>query len=112
MSVHVEGLIREEVSHHNLAANKSLEGQCSEHVEAEAQTGNVDHGVVRGEVVQHISKCLVAKGEKSTESHDQTSEHGDGGRVVGDAGEVVDSRGFEGSVDEEGIVVADKSFTG
>lgn len=55
MTIHVEGLVREEVCQHHFTADKCLQGQGGEHVEAKAKTCNVDHGVVCGKVVEDIA---------------------------------------------------------
>lgn len=110
MQVHVERFAREVVVEHDLAADKGLERQRGEHVEAEAQARDVDHGVVRGEVVEHVAQGLVAEGEEAGEGHEEAGEHGDACGEVGDSAEAVDGWCLEGTVDEEGVVVADESY--
>ena len=111
MPPQVKGLVGVKVGDHDLAADKGLEGQRRQHVEAEAQAGHVDHGVVGREVVEHVAQRLVAKREEAAERHDEAGEHGDAGGVVRHAGEVVDGGRLEGAVDEEGVVVADEGCT-
>lgn len=99
MQVHVEGVAGEIVVEHHLAADKGFQRQSGEHVEAETEAGDVDHGVVGGEVVEHVAEGAVAKGQKTNEGHEQAGDHGDAGGDVGDEGEAVDGGGFEGAVD-------------
>ena len=101
MSVHVEWFVGEKVSHHDFTTDKGLKGKCRKHVETEAETSNIDHGIVRRKVVENVAESFIAKGKETTESHDETCQHGDTGGVVSDAGEVVDCRCFEGSIDQE-----------
>lgn len=103
-----EGAIGIEVRLHDLAADESLEGHGGEHVEAEAEAGDVDHGVVAAEIVEHVAEGLVAEDEKAGQRHDEAGHGGGSHGVVRHAGEVVNCRGFEGAVDEEGVVVADE----
>lgn len=108
VQVHVEGLAGKVVVEHDLAADKGLERQGREHVEAEAQPRDVDHGVVGGEVVEHIALRLVAEGEEPGERHDEAGHHGHARADVRDLGEAVDGGLLEGAVDEERVVVADE----
>lgn len=94
---------------HDLSADKSLERKSCEHVEAEAETSNVDHEIVAGKVVEDIALCLIFESKESSQGHDQTKDHRDAGGEVGDAGKTVEGRFAEGAVDEKGVVVADKS---
>lgn len=108
MEVHIERLPREIVVEHDLAADKSLERERGQHVQAETQPRHVDHRVVGGEIIEHIAQGLVAKGEKPREGHQQAGEHGDARGEVRYFAETVDGRSLEGAIDEEGIVMADE----
>lgn len=108
----IEGLVGEPESDHDVAADEALERERRDHVEAEAEAGDVDHEVVGGEVVEHVALGGGPEGEEAGEGHGETGEHGDGGGVVGDAGEAVESGFAEGAVDEEGVVVADEGWLG
>lgn len=108
MHVHVEGLPREIVVEHDLAADKGFERECCQHVKTKAESCEVHHGVIGGEVVEHVAKRLVAKGEETGEGDKHAGEHGDAGGEVGYFAEAVDGRGFEGAINKEGVVVADK----
>lgn len=55
VAVRVEGLAGEVVLCHDLAADKRLEGQRGQHVEAEAEARNVDENVVGREVVEDVA---------------------------------------------------------
>lgn len=65
VTLHREGSVRVKVRLHNLAADKRLQGHGGEHVEAEAQTCDVDHGVVAGEVVEDVAEGFVAEDEEA-----------------------------------------------
>lgn len=108
VQIHVEGLAGEVVVEHDLTAHKGLERERREHVEPKTQPRHVDHGVVGGEVVEDVAERLVAEGEETGQGHQQASEHADARGVVRHFAEAVDGRGLEGTVNEEGIVVADK----
>lgn len=98
MEVHVEWLTGEPVIQHDFATDESFEREGGEHVEAEAEPGNVYHGIVGGEVVEDVALRERAEGEEAGEGHEEAGEHGDGGTVVRDAGEAVDGGRFEGAV--------------
>jgi hypothetical protein len=55
MQIHVEGFTGEPVIEHYFSADECFERECREHVEAETKTGDVDHRVVGGEVVEDVS---------------------------------------------------------
>lgn len=61
MAIGIELLMREIIFRHDLPADEGLQGQCSEHVEAKAETGHVDHDVVGWEIVEHVSLGEGAK---------------------------------------------------
>ena len=69
VAAHAERTIGVKVRLHHLSADKGLQGQRRQHVEAEAQPRHVDHGVVCGEVVQDVAQCLVAKHEEAGKGH-------------------------------------------
>ena len=75
MTVHVEGLVREEVCQHYLTTHKGFERKRGEHVESKAKTRNVDHGVVSREVVENVTQSLIAKREETTQGQDETKHH-------------------------------------
>ncbi|KAF4625824.1 hypothetical protein G7Y89_g12339 [Cudoniella acicularis] len=62
MQVHVEGFVGEPVIEHDFAADEGFEGEGGEHVEAEAEAGDVHHGAVCGEVVEDVSLGEGAEG--------------------------------------------------
>ena len=84
---------------HDLAADEAFERQGGEHVEAEAEAGNVDEDVVGGEVVQDVALGQGAEGKEAGQGHGEAGEHADGGAVVSDEGEAVEGRRAEGAVD-------------
>lgn len=108
VEVHVERGVWVEVGKDDFATDESFEGQGGEHVEAETETGNVDHGVCGRKVVEHVALREGAKGEEAAKGHESAGNHGDEGAVVRDASKAINGRRLEGSVDEEGVVVADK----
>lgn len=99
MQVHVERIPGEPVVEHDLPTDKGFQRQSGEHVQPEAEAGDVDHGVVGGEVVEDVSEGAVAESQEADEGHEETGDHGDAGGDVGDEGEAVDGGGFEGAVD-------------
>ena len=62
MQVHVEGLAWEPVVEDDLAADEGFEREGGEHVEAEAEAGDVDHRAVGGEVVEDVALGEGAEG--------------------------------------------------
>merc|ERR1712000_211911 len=90
------------------AADEGLQRERGEHVQPEAETCDINPGVVAGEVVEHVAEGLVAEDEKPGQRHDETRHGGGADGVVRYAGEVVDRRSLEGAVDEEGVVMADE----
>lgn len=108
MQVHIKRLGREPIVEHDFAADEGFERKSSEHVEAETEACNVDHGVVGGEVIEDVALGEGAEGEEAGEGHKEASEHGDGGAVMRHTGEAIDCGGFERAVDEEGVMVANK----
>ncbi|QSZ31574.1 hypothetical protein DSL72_001141 [Monilinia vaccinii-corymbosi] len=62
VQVHVEGFVVEPVVEHDLAADEGFEGEGREHVEAEAEAGEVDERVGGGEVVEHVAEGVGAEG--------------------------------------------------
>lgn len=60
---------------HHLAADERFEGKGREHVESEAETRDVHHGVVGGKVVEHVTFSLGAEGEEAGEGHEEACEH-------------------------------------
>jgi len=75
MAIHVERLVRKVVERHDFSADKAFQRQSREHIQSEAETGNVDHDIVGGEIVQHISLSHVAEVEVAGQSHKQTCDH-------------------------------------
>ena len=57
MQVHVEGFAREPVVEHYFAAYEGFEREGGEHVQTETESGDVDHYVIGGEVVEDVSLC-------------------------------------------------------
>lgn len=94
MQVHVERIAGEPVVEHDLAADEGLEGQGGEHVETEAEPGNVHHDVVTREVVEDVTFGERAEGEEAGEGHGEAGYHGDGGAEVCHPGETVHGRGL------------------
>lgn len=105
MAVAVPSLAGEIVILHDLAADKRLERQRSQHVEPKAQARDVDEDIVGREVVEHVALGFVSEAEITAERHEETGDHGHGRAEVGDLGEAVEGWLFEGAVDEEGVVV-------
>lgn len=81
MPVWIPPLVRKPVIHHDFTADERLQWEGRQHVEAKAatelssgrfmnsfclQTGNIDHEVVRGEIVQNVPFGFIAKGQKSS----------------------------------------------
>ena len=93
---------------HNLAADKSFEGEGGEHVETETETGDVNHDAIFGEVIEHISLSQGTESKKTSKGHEETGCHGDRGAIVGYSCKAVDRWGFERAVNQKGIVVADE----
>ncbi len=54
---------------------------------------------LRREVVEHIALRPVAKGEEAGQRHDETSDAGCKGRVVGNSAEAVDGGRLERAID-------------
>lgn len=84
---------------HHLPADEAFERQGGEHVEAEAESGDVDQDVIGGEVIEDVSLCVGAEGEETGEGHGEAGEHADAGAVVGYEGEAVEGWGAKGAVD-------------
>ena len=101
MAPQVEWFFRPPVRDHDFTADERFQWHRRQHVQTKAQTRNVDHDVVRGEIVEDVTECLVAKSDKACECHDQARKHRHAGRVVGDTGEVVDGRCAKRTVDQE-----------
>lgn len=55
MKVHIKRFTGEPIIEHDFSANEGFEGEGSEHVEAETETGYVYHYVVGGEVVEDVA---------------------------------------------------------
>lgn len=103
------GFAWEEVIVHYLPADEALEGEGSQHVEAEAESGDLHNDrPVDGEVVEDVASGEGAEGEEPGEGHGEASEEGDERAVMRDGGEAVHCWGSEGAVDEEGVVMADE----
>lgn len=99
MPIRLIRLLGEPVIIHHLPADEAFEGEGGEHVEAEAESGDVDEDVVGGEVVEDVSLGEGAEGEEAGEGHGEAGEHADGGAVVGYERETVEGWGAEGAVD-------------
>lgn len=52
--------------------------------------------------------CCIEEGEKSTQSEDKTEEEADGDRDVRHGGEISVGGNLERTIDEVGVVMADK----
>ncbi|KFY44107.1 hypothetical protein V494_01632 [Pseudogymnoascus sp. VKM F-4513 (FW-928)] len=57
--------------HHYLAADEGFQGEGGEHVQPEAESGEVDEGRV-GEVVKHVAVGEGAESEEAGEGHGET----------------------------------------
>jgi hypothetical protein len=100
MPIRMIGLLRKPEIVHDLPTHKAFEGEGGEHVEAEAETGDLDDDVAGGgKVVEDVAFCGGPKGEEAGEGHDEAGDEGGGGAVVGYKGEAVDGGLFEGAVD-------------
>jgi len=109
VALRVEGFIGEVVVRHHLSADEGLEWQSRQHVESKAEPSDVDHDVVGREVVEHIALRFVAKGEVAGQGHDQARYHGNACRIMRDDGEAVQSWLLKGAVDEQAVVMTNKS---
>jgi len=96
---------------HDFATDEAFERQRGQHIQAEAEAGDVDEEVVGGEVVEDVALCQIAKGEEAGESHGEAGEHGDCGGVVRYAGEAVNRWFLEGAVDEQAVVIWVSGFS-
>ena len=93
VTIWIPSLIREPVVFHHFTTHESLQRERSQHVQAEAatqlsnwkgvfrgrsclQTSNIDHQIIRGEIIQHVSFGLITKSQKSSQGHKQTCHHG------------------------------------
>lgn len=85
---------------HDFSADKSFEGESREHVQAEAEACNINQDVGSGEVVEDVALSFGAECNEAREGHDEACEEGHACTYVGYESEAVQSRGFEGSVDE------------
>ena len=92
-------VLRPEVVQRDFAADEAFERERGQHVQPEAETRDVYHGVVRGEVVEQVSLCQGAEGEEAGERHQQAEEEADRGREVSYQREAGEGRGAEGGVD-------------
>ncbi|ESZ97116.1 hypothetical protein SBOR_2474 [Sclerotinia borealis F-4128] len=97
--MHIKRFPGKPIVEHDFAANKSFEGEGSQHIEAETETCEVYERVCGGEIVEHVAEGAGSEGEESRERHEETGEHGYAGAVVGYGGEAVDGGGVEGTVD-------------
>ena len=64
-----EGRVGKEVVLHHFAADKRFQRQRGQHVQAEAEAGDIDHGVVCREIVQHVAGRAIAEREEAGHAH-------------------------------------------
>jgi hypothetical protein len=69
--------------------------------ERDRQARNVNHDVVGREVVEDIAFGFVTECEEATDGHKKTGNHGDSRGVVSYLRKAVQSRCFEGAIDQE-----------
>ncbi|KAM0134030.1 hypothetical protein ACHAP3_005747 [Botrytis cinerea] len=62
MQMHVEWVAGEPVVEHDFATDECFEREGGEHVETEAETGEVDEGVCGGEVVEDVAEGFGTEG--------------------------------------------------
>jgi len=109
MSIGLVGFVRKIVIVHNLTADKAFERESRKHIQAEAKSGNLDHDVtLRRKVVENIALGFVAKGEKASQRHDETSNARHKRRIVSDSAEPIDGGCLKRPIDEKRVMVADK----
>jgi hypothetical protein len=108
VSIGMKRLVCEPVFVHHLSAYKGFERQRGEHVEPEKETGNVHHQVVVREVVEHVAKRLVTKGEVARQCHNKARNQRDTSAVMRDAREAVNCGLAKGAVYEKTVVMTDE----
>lgn len=91
--------------HHHLAADECFEREGGEHVQPEAEAGDVNEGGGR-KVVEHVAVGEGTKGEEAGKGHGEAGAEGDDSADVGEEGEAGESWRGKGGIDKEGIVVA------
>lgn len=66
MSIRLIWFIGEPVVVHDFSTDETFEWECREHIETEAEAGDLDHDVaLRGEVIEDVALCEVAEGEEA-----------------------------------------------
>jgi hypothetical protein len=77
MPIRMVGLLGEPEIVHDLPTHKAFEGEGGEHVEAEAETGDLDDDVaLGGEVVENVAFCGGAESEEAGEGHNEAGDEG------------------------------------
>lgn len=94
---------------HDFSADEAFQWKCGEHVQAKAESSDVDHEVVVGEVVQNIALCLASKYQVPCEGHDETRNHRYGCAPVCDFCESIHGRCSQRAVDEQAVVMTHES---
>jgi hypothetical protein len=65
MQVHVEWLAGKPVIEHYFSTDESFEREGGKHVEAETETGYIDHGVVGWEIIKDVSLGEGTEGKEA-----------------------------------------------
>lgn len=110
MKIHVERFSRKVIIKHDLSTHECFERQRRKHIEAEAETGYINNGVIGREVIEDVPLGVGAKGKESSQSHEKAGNHGDDSAKVSDASEAVYRGLLERTVNQEGVMVADKGW--
>lgn len=108
MSVGMVGLVGKPIVVHDFSADKGFERQGRKHVEAEKEASDVDHDIVVWEVVEHVAKRLVAKGQVPRQCHDEACDKRYTSAVMCDSGKAINCRFSERAVDEKTVMVTNK----
>lgn len=111
MSIWLVRFVGKVVVVHDLATDEAFERESRKHVQAEAKSSDLDHKMTLcRKVVENVALGLVAKSEKASQSHDETSNARDKCRIVSDSAKPIDGRCLERAIDQKRIMVADKGW--
>lgn len=61
MSLEVKRLMREEILFDDLSAHEEFQWKCSEHVQTESKTGDVNQSIILRKIIQDVPLRLVGK---------------------------------------------------
>ncbi|KAA8904197.1 hypothetical protein TRICI_005572 [Trichomonascus ciferrii] len=104
----VLGWVRPVIGEDDLSTDEDLEGEGSDHVEAEAEPGDVSHYVIAWEGVEDVAFGLILEDEEPAHTHDHAEAHGDACAPMGDPGKAVKGGRLERLEDHERVVVTDE----